>query len=49
MTSIVPKHCIKKKNNPLFKNIIIDEQHDFMSDRSTTTIFLVFQHHILMH
>lgn len=48
--SIIPKlfeSIISKKLYPMFKNIIIDEQHGFMTGRSTTTNFLVFQSYVL--
>jgi len=38
---------VSKIINPHFKNIIIEEQQGFMSDRSTATNFLRFQHFIL--
>ena len=48
--SIIPKlfeSIVSKKLNPIFKNIIIDEQHGFITGRSTTTNLLILQHHIL--
>lgn len=47
---IIPKifgSVVSKKIIPLFKSIIVDEQHGFMLDRSTTTNLLVFQHYFL--
>jgi len=48
--SIIPKifeGIVYKKISPLFKNFIVNEQHGFMSGRSTTTNLLVLQHFIL--
>lgn len=48
--SIIPKifeGIVYKKISPLFKHFIINEQHGFMSSRSTTTNLLVLQHFIL--
>lgn len=48
--SIIPKifeSIVYKKINPLFKNIIIDDQHGFVSNKSTATNLLVFQHYVL--
>lgn len=45
MTSIIPKifeRIVFKIKNPLFKNIIVDEQHGFISGRTTTNL-LIFQ------
>lgn len=50
ITSVIPKmfeSIISKKLIPIFKNIIIDEQHGFMSSRSTCTNLLVLQHYLL--
>lgn len=47
--SIIPimfENIVVKKLSPLFKNIIIDEQHGFFSGRSTTTNLLLFQNYI---
>jgi len=41
------KVLYQKKIIPIFKNIIIDEQHGFMSGRSTSTNLLVLQHYLL--
>jgi len=48
--SIIPKifeGIVYKNISPLFKNVITNEQHGFMSGRSTTTNLLVLQHFIL--
>ena len=48
--SIIPKlfeSVVSKKLNPIFKSIIIDEQHGFTTGRSTTTNLLVFQCYVL--
>lgn len=50
ITLIIPKifeKIVSKLVNPLFINIIINEQHGFISGRSTTMNFLIFQHYIL--
>jgi hypothetical protein len=48
--SIIPKifeGIVYRKISPLFKNFIIEEQHGFMSSRSTTSNLLVLQQFIL--
>jgi len=48
--SIIPKlfeNILIKILSPLFKNIIIDEQHGFFSKRSTTKNSLLFQNYLL--
>jgi len=48
--SIIPKlfeSIVHKKIFPLFKDIITDVQHDFMSGKSITTNLLVLQNYIL--
>lgn len=48
--SIIPKifeSILVKILTPLFKNIIIEEQHGFFSGRSTATNLLVFQNYVL--
>jgi len=41
------KVFVSKIINPIFKNIIIDVQHGFISGKSTTTNFLIFQQNIM--
>jgi hypothetical protein len=48
--SIIPKifkGIVYKKIRPLFKNCIIDEQHGFMTGRSTASNLLILQNFIL--
>lgn len=48
--SIFPKifkGIVYKKVCPPFEIFIIDEQHGFISSKSTTTNLLTLQHHIL--
>lgn len=50
LTSIIPKifkSIVYSKISLLFKQIIGNEQHEFMTDKSTTTNLLVFQQYVL--